>query len=87
MSDSPIQSTTPEDCVVIALTIESALLPGWFDALKTVAAGFVRRMAVIEKPDEWIVHCELPEADVQAFSEALQAAWTVWQGEADGSAG
>ena len=71
-----MHSTTPADHTVVALTIEAALLPGWFEAVKGVAARFVRRMAVVEKPDEWIVHCELPIAKAEAFRDALQDAWT-----------
>ena len=82
MSDSPVQSTTPDDHTVVALTIEAALLPGWFDAIQKVAARFVRRMAVVEKPDEWIVHCELPVVKAEAFRDALQEAWTAYNADA-----
>ncbi|MFT4624079.1 MAG: hypothetical protein ACI8PZ_002738 [Myxococcota bacterium] len=81
MSDSPVQSTTPADHTVVALSIEAALLPGWFEAVKGVAAKFVRRMAVVEKPDEWLVHCELPAVKAEAFHAALQEAWTVYNAD------
>ena len=81
MSESPVESTTPADHTVLALKIEAALLPGWFDELQKVAARFVRRMAVVEKPDEWIVHCELPVAQAVPFRDALQEAWTVYNAE------
>ena len=38
MSESPVESTTPADHTVLALKIEAALLPDWFDELQKVAA-------------------------------------------------
>jgi hypothetical protein len=66
---------TPPDHTVIGLRIEAALLPSWFAEVERIAARMVRRMVVIEKPDEWIVQCELPKSQVDAFQEALQDAW------------
>ena len=56
----------------------AALLPGWFDEVRRIAPGFVRRMAVIEKPDEWLVLCELDPERVDPFTEALDEAWSAW---------
>lgn len=65
-----------EPLTVLRLTIEAALLPDWFEALKPVVARFARRMAVIEKPDEYVVQVELAVAKKEAFTQALQVAWT-----------
>lgn len=69
----------PAAPVTLHLTIEAALLPGWFEALKGVAARHVRRMAVIEKPDEWVVMVELDRERVEGFQAALGEAWDAWR--------
>lgn len=61
--------------MVIALSIERALLPSWFDVVRRVSRGLVRRMAVIHAPDEWYVRCELPEQLVEVWQARLQEAW------------
>jgi hypothetical protein len=37
-------------------------------------------MAVIEKPDEWIVKVELPKDALEPFHAALAAAWEGFPG-------
>mgnify|MGYP001454523103 CR=1 FL=1 len=71
----------PSPTVTLHLTIEAALLPGWFEALKGVAARHVRRMAVIEKPAEWVVMVGLARERVESFQAALGEAWTRWSAE------
>lgn len=78
--DRPVESDTPPGHVVIALRIEAALLPRWFDEVRRVSAGHMRRMAVVEKPDEWIVRIELPEEAVAAWHAALAEAWQAFDG-------
>ena len=73
--DTPITSDTPEGHVVLGLRIEAALLPEWFEAVRDVASRHVRRMAVVEKPDEWFVRAEIAEDKMPAFQEELAAAW------------
>lgn len=65
----------PTDPVVLTLKIEPALLPDWYDEVQTLAAGFVRRMGVIERPEGWIVQCELEPDRVEPFKQALNEAW------------
>ena len=71
----PIQSDTPPEHTVIGLRIEAALLPDWYDAVCLVAQPLCRRMAVIEKPEEWAVQVELPDANLPAFKSQLGEAW------------
>ena len=61
--------------IVLTLRIEQALLPDWFEEIKTIAASHVRRMGVIERPDEWIVQCELDPDKAEPFKAALGEAW------------
>lgn len=74
MTEQPADPDEPR-FVILQLHLEAALLPGWFEEVKRIAARHVRRMAVIEKPDEWVVRCEVPEDGKDAFREALEAAW------------
>lgn len=71
---------TPPDHVVIGLRIDAALIPDWFDEVRRIAVGRVRRMAVVEKPDVWVVQCELHRDNVEAFKDALAVAWRKRQG-------
>ncbi len=66
---------TPTDHTVIALTIEAELLPEWFESVKDIAARLCRRMAVVERPEAWLVQIELPKERVGELSEALASAW------------
>lgn len=61
--------------LVLTLRIEQALLPDWFEEIKAIAARHVRRMGVIERPEEWIVQCELDPDKADSFKQALGEAW------------
>ena len=65
---------TPQP-IVLTLRIEEALLPDWFEEIKAIAAHHVRRMGVIERPEEWIVQCELDPDKAAGFKQALGEAW------------
>ena len=71
----PTKSDTPKDHEVVLLTVERALLPEWFEIIKEVSARHARRMAVLEKPDEWVVRVELPKVAKAAWGEELTNAW------------
>jgi hypothetical protein len=66
---------TPPGHTVIGLRIEAALLPDWWDEVRQVASRFVRRMAVIERPEGLVVQCELRVEQVEAFHAALASHW------------
>ena len=74
-NDELIASDTPEDHFVIALEVEVALLPEWYEAIEKLAAEFSRRMAVMEHPETWRIRIELPKDRGDAFREQLQEAW------------
>lgn len=63
------------ELTVVALSVEVSLLPEWFQAIERVAARHCRRMQVIEKPDEHIVHIELPLFAKPALERDLMEAW------------
>ncbi|MBT3223848.1 MAG: hypothetical protein HN348_32670 [Proteobacteria bacterium] len=71
----PTKSDTPADHEVVVLTVEAALLPEWFEIIKEVSAPHARRMAVLEKPDEWVVRVELPKASRASWGQELTEAW------------
>ena len=71
--------TQEDELVRMALRIPGELLPDWFDEVQRVAAAHVRRMGVVEKPDEWLVQVELDPERAEAFHTALQAAWAAFQ--------
>lgn len=75
------ESDTPPNHVVIGMTVEVALLPEWFDAIREIAGRYVRRMLVVEKPDEWIIKVELHEERVDAFRQALSERWEAFVAE------
>ena len=76
MTDAlPTESDTPPGHVVIALRVEAALLPDWYEAIIGVASPLCRRLAVMEKPEEWVLRVELPEHNVPAFKQGLAEAW------------
>jgi hypothetical protein len=66
---------TDEDLIIVPLTIETALLPDWYDAVVRVAHPLCRRIGVIEKPDGWFVQVQLPRERVDAFKAGLLMAW------------
>jgi len=76
--NSAMDETNAPELMVVGLRIEKALVPEWFDEVRKVASRFVRRMAVIEKPDELVVQCELPASQVEAFHAALAEAWAAF---------
>ncbi len=71
----PSQSDTPPDHTVIALSIDSELLPEWFDAVRDIAGGLARRMVVVEAPEAWFAKVELHDERVDTFRDHLAAAW------------
>jgi len=71
----PVDSDTPPDHTVLALTIESALLPDWYEAVTEVAARHCRRMMTVEKPEQYFVRVELHQEKVKAFSDDLTSRW------------
>lgn len=75
-SDDP--ERTPPGHTVIGLRIEPELLPAWWDEVRAVASRFVRRMAVIERPEGLVVQCELPVEQVEAFHAALASRWATF---------
>ena len=74
-TELPTESDTPDDHEVVAITIEPGLLPDWFEAVRTVSAAHARRLAVIQKPDGWIVKVELPKSAKAKWGEELTQAW------------
>lgn len=76
--DDPTTSDTPPDHTVLGLRVPANLLPDWYDAIRAVGRPLYRRMAVIEKPEEWILRVELPDDNVAQFNEELEAAWTAF---------
>jgi hypothetical protein len=72
---TPKMHDTPEGHVVVGLRIENVLLPEWFDTVREISQPFVHRMAVIQKPDQLVVQCEVPVEKVEAYKEALAEAW------------
>ncbi len=76
--DEHTESDTPEDHLVLALEVDVALLPEWFDAIKDLAAEFARRMAVMEHPETWRIRLELPKDRVADFHGRLGQAWEVF---------
>ena len=81
--DPSTQHDTPEDHVVMAITIEIGLTPDWWEAILEVASRHVRRMMTVERPDQWIVKVELHKDKVAAFNEDLKAAWTAFSAGRD----
>ena len=73
--DDHLETDTPEDHLVIALEVEVALLPEWFEAIKALAGEFARRMSVMEHPETWRVRIELPRDSAPIFQERLGEAW------------
>jgi hypothetical protein len=69
------------ELTVVALSVEVALLPEWFEAIERVAARHCRRMQVIEKPDEHLVQIELPVLARPALERELMEAWQVFVAE------
>ena len=78
-----MSESTPPDHIVISLKIDVGLLPEWFAEVRQLAVGRVRRMAVIEKPDQWIVQCEIHRDKADEFKSALATAWTAFQSPDD----
>jgi len=68
----------PDDTTIITLSVQAALLPEWFDTIQTIAAPLCRRMAVIEKTEEWIVRIELDKDRVPTLHEELQLGWAAF---------
>jgi len=66
---------TPEDHVIVGLSIEPGLLPEWFEEVQAVATAHCIRMGVRDDPDDWLVKVELPRDRVPAFSAELEARW------------
>lgn len=74
MSEEP----NDDGYVIISLSVDSALLPEWFDEIQTVAATVCRRMAVIEKPEAWLVRIELLKERVPELHAGLERQWAVF---------
>jgi hypothetical protein len=66
------------ELTVISLSVDVSLLPEWFEAIEKVAAKYCRRMQVIEKPDEHLVHIELPVLAKPNLNRDLMEAWEVF---------
>ncbi|MFK7928722.1 MAG: hypothetical protein AB8H79_11085 [Myxococcota bacterium] len=64
-----------DETTIITLSVQASLLPEWFDTIQSIAAPLCRRMAVIEKTEEWIVRIELEKDRVSALHEGLQLGW------------
>lgn len=69
------------ELTVVSLSVEAALLPEWFQAIERVAAKHCRRMQVIEKPDEHLVHIELPLLAKPNLERDLMEAWEAFVAE------
>lgn len=63
---------------ILTLSLDTAVLPGWFDVLQKLAAKWVHRMMVIEKPDVWIVRVEIAPEKSEAFQKELALAWELF---------
>lgn len=69
----------PAQMLQLHLPVE--LGPAWLERVKKVAIPHVVRLGVIEKPDEWVVLCELKPGARAPLTDALQEAWTVWNAD------
>lgn len=82
--DMPVESDTPPDHIVIGLKLDADTLPGWWEELVALAPRFVRRMAVVERPDFWYVKAEVHKDLAEDFHAAVAEAWEAWQAEQGG---
>lgn len=72
------------ELTIVALTVDPALVPAWFDEIKAAAiAAKCTRMAVLEDPAGWKVRIELPAPNRDALKRDLAARWARFQA-ADG---
>jgi hypothetical protein len=81
MADLPKTTDTPPDHQVVALTIEPALLPDWYDEVSKVAAQFCRRMMTVENPEGWFVRIEVHKDKVAEFASTLTERWEAFVAE------
>lgn len=75
----PIDSDTPPDHVVIGLRLDQDTLPEWFERIMEVAPDWVRRIAVIERPDAWHMKVELHQSKLDGFKAMLAEEWEKFQ--------
>ncbi len=66
------------DWTYLTLSLDAEVLPAWFDIVQKLAAQFVHRMMVIEKPDVWIVRVEIAPERSQDFQQELAFAWELF---------
>jgi len=66
------------DWTYLTLSLDAEVLPGWFDIVQKLAARFVHRMMVIEKPEVWIVRVEIAPDKSQEFQQELAFAWELF---------
>ncbi len=72
------------ELTVVALTVEAALLPDWFEEVTAAAlAACCTRMAVLEHPEAWRVRVELPAPNRAAFQRELGERWQRFQARTD----
>ena len=63
------------ELTVVNLSVDTALLPEWFEAIERVAARHCRRMQVIERPEAHLVRIELPILAKPTLEAELMEAW------------
>jgi hypothetical protein len=66
------------DWTYLTLSLDTAVLPAWFDIVQRVCAAHVHRMMVIERPDAWIVRVEIAPENSAQFQSELAAAWELF---------
>ncbi len=77
------QSDTPDDHMVVGLSVEAALLPEWLETLQEVAAPFARRSEVLEQDDGRLFRVEIPKDRASDFKQVLSDAWAEFQAPRD----
>ena len=77
------KSDTPADHRVIGLELHADTLPEWFDRVEGLAARYVRRMAVIQRPEFWYCRLEMHQDRVERFHEELRALWESYQADVE----
>lgn len=80
----PISETdTPPDHKVIGLELHADTLPEWFDRIEGLAARYVRRMAVIQRPEFWYCKLEMHQDRVEDFHAELAQLWEGYQADVE----
>ncbi len=73
-----MMTTERSDWTYLTLSLDTAVLPAWFEIVQRVCAAHVHRMMVIERPEAWIVRVEIAPEKSVAFQGELSDAWEIF---------